>query len=225
MSKAQPSMPLNVPDPNLKVEGSRGEILKVAAELFATHGYSKVSIRDIARTASVSVSTVMYHAGSKENLLEHCLDATFSADKGLVELIEYMGNIKVTTSEEFFALYDRFIELSIAQVAKYPMTCRLWWRLLLDHETLFHSLEEKFHRQLFISCNRFLKDAQQAGLIRDDSVDLSFFLASLDATIDGFFVGGHIKADGTRTSPGGVEGLQEFVRWLKQFGRLVLAKS
>lgn len=216
--------PIGTKTSNQHSEGSKAEIFGIAAELFATHGFSKVSIRDIARAAGVSVSTVMYHGGSKENLLEHCLDATFSSDKVVAELVEYMDNVKISSSEEFFALYDRFIELSISQITRYPLTCRLWWRLLLDHETLFHSLEERYHRKLFMSCNRLLSDAQAAGLIRDDVDDLTFFLSSLDSIIDGFFVGGHIESDGTRTPASDAQNLQRLVRWLKHYGRLVLSK-
>jgi len=211
--------------PKPEIRDARKQIIAIAAEMFAVKGFSKVSIRDIARRADLSVSTVMYHAGSKESLLEHCLEATFSADERMADLIEFMGNTRPSTPEEFFSLYDRFVELAVAQVANYPMACRLWWRLLLDHEQLFHSLEEKLHRKLFVTCNSCLKNAQHDGLIRQEIRDLSFFVSSLDSMIDGFFVGGHIFADGNRTVPGDINYREDFVRWLKQYGRLVLSRT
>jgi len=46
----------------------RGEILAVAMELFAQHGYDGVSTADIAAAAGLSQSVVLYHFSSKENL-------------------------------------------------------------------------------------------------------------------------------------------------------------
>src|SRR3954454_25195541 len=48
---------------------TRGEILQAARQLFAQHGYSRTSVRDIARSAGVSAQTVYDSVGSKQALV------------------------------------------------------------------------------------------------------------------------------------------------------------
>ncbi|MBV9950306.1 MAG: TetR/AcrR family transcriptional regulator [Acidimicrobiia bacterium] len=48
---------------------TRGEILQAARVLFAQHGYSRTSVRDIAKTAGVSAQTVYDSVGSKRALV------------------------------------------------------------------------------------------------------------------------------------------------------------
>jgi len=56
--------------PRLRVEEqTRGRILAVAAECFATHGYAATSIRDIARDVGVTVGAIYVHFPSKGRLL------------------------------------------------------------------------------------------------------------------------------------------------------------
>ncbi len=53
-------------------------ILKAAAALFATKGYERTSIRDIARAARMSVAGLYYYVRSKEELLYRICDRSFS---------------------------------------------------------------------------------------------------------------------------------------------------
>ena len=48
-------------------------ILQTSEKLFGEKGYQGVSIEEIARTAGVSKGLVIYHFGSKENLLVNVL--------------------------------------------------------------------------------------------------------------------------------------------------------
>jgi AcrR family transcriptional regulator len=52
-----------------QAQQTRGEILQAARSLFAQHGYSRTSVRDIARTAGVSAQTVYDSVGSKQALV------------------------------------------------------------------------------------------------------------------------------------------------------------
>ncbi|MFP4147182.1 MAG: TetR/AcrR family transcriptional regulator [Halorhodospira sp.] len=64
-------------DSGLTEAGER--IIAAAKQLFARHGYSSVSIRDIAETAGVSKANVLHHFASKEELylavLRRCCDS------------------------------------------------------------------------------------------------------------------------------------------------------
>lgn len=44
----------------------RDRIIAIATQMFANQGFAQVSIRAIAAEAECTISTVMYHAGSKQ---------------------------------------------------------------------------------------------------------------------------------------------------------------
>ena len=58
----------------------RAEFVGIAAALFADRGFSATSLDDIAAEAGYSKAAVLYHFGSKDDLLvaviEHHIDAT-----------------------------------------------------------------------------------------------------------------------------------------------------
>ena len=65
----------------------RAEFVGIAAALFADRGFSATSLDDIAAEAGYSKAAVLYHFGSKDDLLaavmEHHIDATTDLVAGL----------------------------------------------------------------------------------------------------------------------------------------------
>src|SRR6266542_3164877 len=51
-------------------DSTKDRILDTAERLFADHGYSSTSLRQIIAAAGVNLAAVHYHFGSKESLLE-----------------------------------------------------------------------------------------------------------------------------------------------------------
>ncbi len=75
-------------------ERTRKEILRVALELFAEHGYTKTTITQIADRANTYRSSVDWHFGSKEGLLLAVVDNFLSDELPgfyLAEFDEYKG--------------------------------------------------------------------------------------------------------------------------------------
>lgn len=65
-------------DPSvLSPEGTRDQLLHVARELFATHGFEGTSIRDITGRADANLGAVTYHFGTKRKLYEAVLASVF----------------------------------------------------------------------------------------------------------------------------------------------------
>lgn len=60
---------------------TRRDILRAAAELFATNGYARVTVADIAKAAGVAQQTVYSSAGSKSDILDEVL-TTAIGDSG-----------------------------------------------------------------------------------------------------------------------------------------------
>jgi TetR/AcrR family transcriptional regulator, cholesterol catabolism regulator len=59
-------------------DARRETILETAASLFASQGYERTTIRDVARAAGMSVAGLYYYVRSKEELLYHICERSFS---------------------------------------------------------------------------------------------------------------------------------------------------
>src|SRR3954463_2593344 len=64
---------------------TRDEILKAARRLFAERGYSRTSVRDIAKAAGVSAQTVYDSIGSKQALVAR-LNDVIDAEAGIAAI-------------------------------------------------------------------------------------------------------------------------------------------
>jgi AcrR family transcriptional regulator len=82
-------------------------VIDAASELFASHGYSGVSIRDIAKKADVNHGLIYRHFGSKENLRRRTLQ--YMADAMLVD-VQDAGTLGEFSLRAFRALekHERF---------------------------------------------------------------------------------------------------------------------
>ena len=63
---------------NASAVETRRRLVGVAGELFATRGLGDVSLREIAKAASVTAPAVIHYFGSKEALYEECIEALYA---------------------------------------------------------------------------------------------------------------------------------------------------
>ena len=64
--------------------GRREELIRIATRLMARNGSRGTTLADIAREAGVSQAAVVYHFGTKEDLLHAVLDARDAYEDGLL---------------------------------------------------------------------------------------------------------------------------------------------
>lgn len=64
--------------PRAHVRGGRGVLVEAAVENFTALGYHGTSMRDLARTAGVTVASIYHHFTSKQELLQHIMLGTMS---------------------------------------------------------------------------------------------------------------------------------------------------
>lgn len=62
-------------------------IMDVATDLFAEHGFTRTSVREIAEAAGVNVAMISYYFGSKEQLLEALFDLNMSKKEEKWEIV------------------------------------------------------------------------------------------------------------------------------------------
>ncbi|MGW6201953.1 TetR/AcrR family transcriptional regulator [Kribbella sp. NPDC055110] len=79
--------------PYAKGVAKRAEILRVALEVIARHGYRKTSTRELAAAAGLSEAGMLHYFGSKEQLFEAVLRARDEADMARFETGDPIDNL------------------------------------------------------------------------------------------------------------------------------------
>ena len=70
---------------------TRARIREAAEQLFAEHGFRRVTVRDISRAARVNVAAVNYHFGDKMGLYQEVVQSAIEAMRGTTEAARRAG--------------------------------------------------------------------------------------------------------------------------------------
>jgi AcrR family transcriptional regulator len=88
---------------------TRERLISVATQLFAEHGFSKVTVRDICQKARANVAAINYHFGGKEGLYHEILQSAIAVMQGTTQAAKDAGTNR--RPEEQFEAYIRiFLE-------------------------------------------------------------------------------------------------------------------
>ncbi|MDL2280741.1 TetR/AcrR family transcriptional regulator [Selenomonadales bacterium OttesenSCG-928-I06] len=83
---------------------TKTQIFNTALRLFAANGYENVSIRNIADVVGIKTSSIYYHYGSKEEILDDCYNFYLEHRHDTrLEKDQYEPIIRSGTKEEVFA--------------------------------------------------------------------------------------------------------------------------
>ena len=92
--------------------GRRDELLRIAAELFATKGFKNTTVRDIADAAGILSGSLYHHFDSKESMVDEILS---------------------TFQEELFAAYDEVLSSEVDARQKIEQAVRLSFEAIDKH--------------------------------------------------------------------------------------------
>ncbi|MBB1488525.1 TetR/AcrR family transcriptional regulator [Oceanospirillum sediminis] len=150
---------------------NRQVIIDTARELFACHGYQNVSIRGIARSASVDPGLIRYYFGCKEQLFIAVLNETL---RPVREKILYLKDSTDLTTPE------RFLRTHYQLMARYPNWPRLMYSLSnMPDDQITPDLQAFFDDLFRPQELLFFEMMKKQGLLRDDvntdCARLSFF--------------------------------------------------
>ena len=156
--------------------GTTDKICAVAIELFNKNGYENVSLRNIAREASMAIGTLTYHFKTKEELL----------DRILTDLYYEMDSLLISDRDDADPL-NRVLDLfiKIQQTTKeYPFYFRDL-NAVLNVSTKQKQLDFEIQQRLFrFYCNAFAQLEQESAFAFDFSEDrqkrLAFMLVALE---------------------------------------------
>ena len=135
-----------------KTSDSRTQILAAAIPLFAQHGYSGVSMRDIARASGIQAASLYHHFPDKQSLYLDAMAQAFE-DKadGFDKALRQTGSAEKRLTD----LVRSFTQL----MSKDPDFCALLQRELLDgDEARLKQLAEQVFKQAFVAIRELAEE-------------------------------------------------------------------
>lgn len=115
---------VSIPDTSLAASQARARLLDAALRLFAEHGFSKTSIRQIAEAASVNTALISYYFGDKKGLYR----ATFTEPMGSPIAVDAWP----ATLDAFIEVLVHSFMQPLLQGAQVELCMRLHFREMLD---------------------------------------------------------------------------------------------
>ncbi|MFB6469491.1 TetR/AcrR family transcriptional regulator [Cytobacillus sp. Hz8] len=107
------------PRKSVQDELSKEAILDVARDLFATNGYSSISMRKIAAKLKCSHGALYYHFKNKADLFYEMIKADF--EKLDQELNEVLLDAHATNEDKLFSILYRFIQFGLLHPNHYEV--------------------------------------------------------------------------------------------------------
>ena len=92
---------------------TRQRLIEVAARLFAERGFSKVTVREICRSARANVAAINYHFGGKQGLYDDIVRSAITTMHGTTEAIQQAGEGK--PADEQLRIFVRIFLTRVVQ--------------------------------------------------------------------------------------------------------------
>lgn len=159
----------------------RAQVLRAARTCIVTHGYERVTMRDIAETAGVSTGTVVHYFQDKETVLEAALLDKIT-DTGITFRAALAG------AHSARERLERLVEASLPATDEVRDEWRLWltfWGEATRNERL-RAVSERQHQRW----TRFLARIVREGLATGEfaQLDADMVAPLIAAVIDGLAV-------------------------------------
>ncbi len=151
-----------------KAEATRGRLIEVAGELFATKGYEATSIEEVLERAQVSKGALYHHFPSKEALFEEVFRT------GEQQCMEELAKVAMKETEPLQMLragcqawLDMAMDPHVQQIALIDGPAVLGWQR-------WRTIDEEY---AFGLTKKVLQLAADAGSIRAENVDMLAHMA------------------------------------------------
>jgi AcrR family transcriptional regulator len=142
--------------------GRRAELLRIAADRFAEHGFRATTVRDIADAAGILSGSLYHHFDSKESMIEEILTGFLDELFGRYGEIVAAGRGPRATLEEVVEASFDCIDRRHAEVAIYQNEAK--YLAQFDRFAFLGKRNEEF-RRLWAT---LLSDGVRAGVFRPD---------------------------------------------------------
>jgi AcrR family transcriptional regulator len=159
----------------------RAQVLRAARTCIVTHGYERVTMRDIAETAGVSTGTVVHYFQDKETVLEAALLDKIT-DTGITFRAALAG------AHSARERLERLVEASLPATDEVRDEWRLWltfWGEATRNERL-RDVSERQHQRWTRFLARIVREGVASGEFAQLDVDM--VAPQIAAVIDGLAV-------------------------------------
>jgi AcrR family transcriptional regulator len=168
---------------NADPKRTRGRVLGAAAEHFSSRGVEATSLREVAKSADVSLATINYYFGGKSDLYDACLHAAYDdLSRELAPLAAMFGELTeriraaAVSIAELEAVTDDLVRQGLRFARARRPVLQLIMRSLLDNG----ELEEQWREGAFVP---FLEETSRllAEPLGRPALELRMMLQSLIA--------------------------------------------
>ncbi|QRN97215.1 TetR/AcrR family transcriptional regulator [Archangium violaceum] len=142
-----------------EADEARARILEKAEQTFLTHGYSRVTMDDIATELRMSKKTLYRHFSSKEQLGAAALEASMS---------RFGEKLEALLADERLDFGERLEHFARALAGRYASAATVLRDLQRDAPALWQRLLELRRESVQARFGAFLASGVQAGAIRSD---------------------------------------------------------
>jgi len=158
-------------EPKTRQSDARQRVIESAEELFATHGFDSVSIRDITNHCGANVAAINYHFGGRDKLVTEVMlryiEPINQERLARLETARKNWHGKAIPLEE---LIDAFVRPLVSRVKKSELSERLFYKLcgrvFSEHidalppevEAKFMPIIDQFHKAFMISLPELPKE-------------------------------------------------------------------
>ncbi|MBN2366309.1 MAG: TetR/AcrR family transcriptional regulator [Calditrichaeota bacterium] len=144
-------------------QDTKNRIFMTAAQLFATEGYDRVSIRQICEAVGVGKPTLYYYFKDKETLLHELINYSWSISEDLIE--KYIEN-----KSDYFEQIRGIIQARKIFAEKYPFFIRFFIMLnIMSVPENIRSALIQYTTNLFTELVRFLQNGQKLGHVAEET--------------------------------------------------------
>lgn len=154
-------------------ETSMKKIIEAAKVIFAEKGYAQTTLSDIANECGLARSTPSYFFKNKQNLYRQVIDILIKDEKDYVNQLHPEKELSIKSLK-------RLLSLHMDYTFRYPYLAKImiWESLNTDR----HPWMNEYFPDMITWSHKYLKDAQEQGLIRSDIDTHSIWLDAMAMT-------------------------------------------
>ena len=175
------------------MRNTKEEIVQTARNLFARYGFDGVSTRMLAGEVGISVATLNYHIGSKDQLYGLIFKDAFIEEEALVmRFYDSVTESVLNDAEQFRDALLGFVNDHIDLLNQFQAAPRLWLRRwVAEPDSKIAQIDVDFGRHLYQKVRDLLRRAQEAGTLTRP-FNMRYFMMSFTWMEYGFFSGGSL---------------------------------
>jgi AcrR family transcriptional regulator len=166
----------------IKDDGSRTRLLKVATKLFAEKGLEGVSTRDIAKEAELNISLISYYFGGKEGLYLTVIQEFAEQMKERFHSLLNSVDQEKMTRESFVKTMRVFIKGMLAKKFTEPDMSRLIQREIMAGLPYAKEVFEKTLAKIPDDIAELYKAAQKKGIVKSNVHPYILFFSMVHST-------------------------------------------